>query len=123
MHDPTEGGVATALHELASAAGVGLRLDRDRITLVPEGRVLCEAFGLDPLGTIASGALLMTLAPGEAGIVIHALAREGIDSHSIGQVVPQEQGVTLTDGARQWPLPTFARDEIAKLFEEERNPA
>ena len=123
MHDPTEGGVATALHELASAAGVGLRVDRDRITLVPEGRVLCEAFGLDPLGTIASGALLMTLAPGEAGIVIHALAREGIDSHYIGQVVPREQGVTLTDGARQWPLPTFARDEIAKLFEEDRNPA
>jgi hypothetical protein len=31
--------------------------------------------------------------------------------------VPPEQGVTLTDGARQWPLPTFARDEITKLFE------
>jgi hydrogenase expression/formation protein HypE len=117
MHDPTEGGIATALHELAAAAGVGLRVDRDRITLLPEGRVLCEALGLDPLGTIASGALLMTLVPAEAGIVIHALAREGIDSHFIGQVVPPEQGVTLTDGIRQWPLPTFARDEIAKLFE------
>jgi len=119
MHDPTEGGVATALHELAAAAGVGLRVDRDRITLLPEGRALCDAFGLDPLGTIASGALLMTLAPAEAGIVIHALAREGIDSHFIGQVVPPEQGVTLTDGARQWPLPTFARDEIARIFEED----
>jgi hydrogenase expression/formation protein HypE len=117
MHDPTEGGIATALHELAAAAGVGLRVDRDRITLLPEGRALCEALGLDPLGTIASGALLMTLAPAEAGIVIHALAREGIDSHFIGQVVPPEQGVTLTDGVRQWPLPTFARDEITKLFE------
>jgi hydrogenase expression/formation protein HypE len=118
MHDPTEGGLATALHELAAAAGVGLRIDRDRITVLPEGRVLCEAFGLDPLGTIASGALLMTLAPAEAGMVIHALAREAIDCHFIGQVVPPEQGVTLMDGTRQWPLPTFARDEIAKLFEE-----
>ncbi len=118
MHDPTEGGLATALHELAAAAGVGLRIDRDRITVLPEGRVLCEAFGLDPLGTIASGALLMTLAPAEAGVVIHALAREAIDSHFIGQVVPAEQGVTLVDGTRRWPLPTFARDEIAKLFEE-----
>jgi hydrogenase expression/formation protein HypE len=117
MHDPTEGGIATALHELAAAAGVGLRIDRDRITLLPEGRTLCEALGLDPLGTIASGALLMTLAPAEAGVVIHALAREGIDSHFIGQVVPPEQGVTLTDGVRQWPLPTFPRDEITKLFE------
>jgi hydrogenase expression/formation protein HypE len=120
MHDPTEGGLATALHELATAAGVGLRIDRDRITILPEGRVLCEAFGLDPLGTIASGALLMTLAPAEAGVVIHALAREAIDCHFIGQVVPADQGVTLVEGTRRWPLPTFARDEIARLFEEAR---
>ncbi|HXH82400.1 MAG TPA: AIR synthase family protein [Candidatus Tectomicrobia bacterium] len=118
MHDPTEGGIATALHELASAAGVGLRIDRDRIMVLPEGRALCEAFGLDPLGTIASGALLLALAPADAGTVIHALAREAIDCHYIGQVVPPEQGVTLTDGMRQWPLPTFARDEIARLLEE-----
>jgi hydrogenase expression/formation protein HypE len=116
MHDPTEGGVATALHELADAAGVGLRIDRDRLTILPEGRELCAAFGLDPLGTIASGALLMTLAPADASIVIHALARESIDSHFIGQVVPREQGVVLVQGSRQEPMPVFARDEIAKLF-------
>jgi hydrogenase maturation factor len=118
MHDPTEGGIATALHELAAAAGVGLRIDRDRITVLPEGRALCEAFGLDPLGTIASGALLLTLAPAEAGTVIHALAREAIDGHFIGQVVPPEQGVMLVEGRHQWPLPVFPRDEIARLFEE-----
>jgi hydrogenase expression/formation protein HypE len=118
MHDPTEGGIATALVELADAAGVGLRIDRDRITVLPEGRALCEAFGLDPFGTIASGALLMTRAPADAGIVIHALARESIDSHFIGQVVPREQGVMLVDGTRQWPMPVFPQDEISKLFAE-----
>ena len=117
MHDPTEGGIATALHELATAAGVGLRIDHDRIMVLPEGRTLCDAFGLDVLGTIASGALLLTLAPPEAGLVLHALARESIDCHFIGQVVPAEQGVMLVEGTRQWPLPTFARDEIARLFE------
>jgi hydrogenase expression/formation protein HypE len=86
--------------------------------VLPEGRALCDAFGLDPLGTIASGALLLTLAPAEAGLVLHALARESIDCHFIGQVVPAEQGITLVAGARQWPLPTFARDEIARLFAE-----
>jgi hydrogenase maturation factor len=116
MHDPTEGGVATALHELADAAGVGLRIDRSRIPVIPEGAALCQALGLDPLGTIASGALLIALAPAEAGVVIHALAREGIDSHFIGQVVPREQGVLLVDGARQAPLPVFDQDEIAKIF-------
>ncbi|HEV8472027.1 MAG TPA: AIR synthase family protein [Methylomirabilota bacterium] len=118
MHDPTEGGIATALVELADAAGVGLRIDRDRIMVVPEGRVLCEAYGLDPLGTIASGALLMTLAAAEAAIVVHALARESIDCHFIGTVVPREQGIMLVDGAKQWPMPSFPQDEITRLFTE-----
>src|SRR5437773_6680693 len=118
MHDPTEGGIATALVELAAAAGVGLRIARDRVMVLPEGKALCEAFGLDPLGTIASGALLIALAPADAGIVIHALARESIDCHFIGQVVPREQGVTLVSGSRQEPVPVFAQDEISKLFQE-----
>src|SRR5207245_9935512 len=58
MHDPTEGGVATALVELADAARVGLRIDRDRIIVLPEGRTPSEAFGRGPLGTIPSGAPL-----------------------------------------------------------------
>jgi hydrogenase expression/formation protein HypE len=119
MHDPTEGGIATALVELAMAAGVGLRIDRDRVMVLPEGRMLCEAFGLDPLGTIASGALLMTLDPAEAGIVIHALARESIDCHFIGQVVERELGVTLVDGTRTWPMPVFPQDEITRLIKED----
>jgi hydrogenase maturation factor len=117
MHDPTEGGIATALHELAAAAGVGLRIDHDRIMVLPEGRALCEAFGLDVLGTIASGALLLTLTPPEAGLVLHALARESIDCHFIGQVVPPEQGVMLVEGSRQEPMPVFAQDEITRLFQ------
>ena len=117
MHDPTEGGIATGLVELAQAAGVGLRIDRERIMVLPEGRTLCEAFGLDPLGTIASGALLMTLSPADAPLVIHALARESIDGHVIGQVVDRERGVTLVSGGRREPMPVFARDEIARLFQ------
>ena len=116
MHDPTEGGIATALWELAEAAGVGLRIDGDRIVRLSEGVALCRAFDLDPLGTIASGALLLTLAPADAGIVIHALAREGIDCHYIGQVVPRSEGVRLVEGASDRPMPVFAQDEITRLF-------
>ncbi len=116
MHDPTEGGVATALWELAEAAGVGLRIDGDRIIVRPEGQEICRAFGLDPLGTLSSGALLLTLAPADAAIVIHALARESIDCHYIGQVVPRESGVVLVEGARERPLPVFAQDEVTRVF-------
>lgn len=116
MHDVTEGGIATALHELAAAAGVGLRIERDRVVVLPEAAEICAAFGLDPLGTLASGTLLLTLAPADAGIVIHALAREGIDSHFIGQVVAAERGVTLVDGGRAAPLPVFAQDELTRVL-------
>jgi len=54
----------------------------------------------------------------DAGVVIHALAREAIDCHFIGQVVERAQGVTLVEGTKSWPMPTFARDEITRLFKE-----
>ena len=52
-----------------------------------------------------------------AGIVIHALARESIDCHFIGQVVPREQGIVLMSGSRQESMPVFAQDEISRLFQ------
>src|SRR5262249_1858437 len=116
MHDPTEGGVATALWELADAAEVGLAVEAERIPLVADGGALCWEFGLDPLGTIASGALLLVLAPSDAGVVLHAFAREGIDAAFIGRVVPREAGVVLTRGGQPGPLPRFDQDEITRLF-------
>ncbi len=118
MHDPTEGGVATALWELATASGVGLRVERERILVLPEGERLCREFGLDPLGTIASGALLLTLAPADAAIVLHACARDGIDCAFVGRVVSREEGVTLVEDGEARPIPTFSQDEITKLFKE-----
>ncbi|MEK7880201.1 MAG: AIR synthase-related protein, partial [candidate division NC10 bacterium] len=118
MHDPTEGGIATACWELAQAAGVGLRVERERIPVFPEGERFCREFGLDPLGTIASGALLLTLAPADAAVVLHACAREGIDCAFVGQVVPKEEGVVLVESGRSAPMPLFPQDEITKIFRE-----
>jgi hydrogenase expression/formation protein HypE len=116
MHDPTEGGVATGLWELADAAEVGLTVDAERIPVLADGATLCREFGLDPLGTIASGALLLALASTDVGILLHALAREGIDAAFIGRVVPREAGVVLTREGRAMPLPRFDQDEITRLF-------
>jgi hydrogenase maturation factor len=116
MHDATEGGLATALHELALASGVGLRIERDRIPVLREGAEICAAVGIDPLGTLASGALVLALPPADAGMVIHAFAREGIDSHFIGQVLAPEAGVTLVEGAVTRALPVFAQDEITRAL-------
>jgi hydrogenase maturation factor len=116
MHDPTEGGVATACWELAQAAGVGLRVYREQIPVLPEGRALCEAFGLDPLGTIASGALLLAVAERDAEAVRAACRGAGIACAGIGRVVPASEGVTLVTGGIARPMKSFAQDELTKVF-------
>ncbi len=118
LHDPTEGGVATGLWELAQAANVGLVIDESRLPVIDECRVVCGQLGLDPLGLIASGSLLISAATEEAHAITDRLRVAGIDAAIIGEVVSAEQGCSLraSDQTRR-PLPTFARDEIAKLFE------
>ncbi|MGQ9560840.1 MAG: AIR synthase family protein [Candidatus Oleimicrobiaceae bacterium] len=116
LHDPTEGGLATGLRELATASGVGLEVDEARIPILPECKILCDQFGLDPLGTIASGALLIGAPPGDANRIVDGLQASGIQARVIGRAVPPEKGLLLRQGDRLVPLPQFARDEITKLF-------
>ena len=88
MHDPTEGGVLTGLSELAAGSGLGIRVDGDRIPVYPETAAVCGALGIDPVGLIASGALLIGARPAACDGVIEALARRGITATAIGEMVP-----------------------------------
>ena len=117
LHDPTEGGVATGLWELAQAAKVGLVVDEARLPLLPECETLCRQFGLDPLGLIGSGSLLIAAGKDRADAIVERLESEGIAAAEIGEVVPAEEGCRMrsADG-RLRPLPSFARDEITRLF-------
>jgi hydrogenase maturation factor len=117
MHDPTEGGVATGLHELAQASGVGLHIRENQFPVLEVGSRLCTAFGLDPLGTIASGALLATVPASHAEPAIAACAAAGIACYHIGTVVANADERFLYSAAGVRPLPTFARDEIVNLFD------
>src|SRR5262249_60264802 len=92
---------------LARAAGGGWRIDRAGGPVLPEARRLCEVFGLDPLGTIASGSLLMTVAPGDAEAVTGACRVAGIDCAAIGRVTPASEGVALVSGRHPPPLPAL----------------
>ena len=116
MHDPTEGGVATALLELATAAGVGLTIDAESIPILPECHTICDALSLDPLGLIASGALLATLPPSDAEQLITTLSQQGIPASIIGSVTPASEGLRLVSRGKEHPLPTFERDELARFF-------
>ena len=118
MHDPTEGGVATGLRELAVASSVGMRLQGNQMPLLPEGRLLCQAFGLDPLGTIASGALLAAVPAAQAGEAIRACNAADIACFDVGKVVPSAEGLLIHGHQATRPLPVFTRDEIVRLFED-----
>jgi hydrogenase expression/formation protein HypE len=116
MHDPTEGGVATGLHELAHAARAGVRFYRERVPLLPEGEALCRAYGLDPMGVIASGALLVAAAPEHAPALIQRYENRGIPCVHIADLVPAEQGCTMEMEQGNLPLPRYDSDEITRLF-------
>ena len=117
MHDPTEGGVVTALHELAEAACVGLAINRAAIPVYPECRGICDALGLEPLGLIASGALVAVVDPAAADRAVARLRRADVDAARIGWIVDRNAGTTFAADGAATPLPTFARDELARYLE------
>ena len=116
MHDPTEGGVATGLWELAQATGLGLRAEQERIPILEPGGALCRHFGMDPLGTISSGSLLICVAPQKAPAVADAVESCGVACVDVGELLPAGEGVTLVRGGEEVPMPTFPQDEITKLW-------
>lgn len=116
MHDPTEGGIATALWELAQASQKTLLVAPDRIPIAPLSARICEIFGLDPLGTIASGSLLLAVDPDSTQAVISALKAEGIEAAVIGTVMTGAPAV-LTTGGKSDRLARFDRDEIGRVYE------
>lgn len=117
MHDITEGGLADGLHELSMAAGVEIEVDRGRIPIYEESRVLCDAFGLNPLGVIASGALLITAPPSEAEKILESAHRHGVSMTRIGRVeAAGSPSVTMVTSKGYEPVPYFDRDELVKIF-------
>lgn len=118
MHDPTEGGVITAIHEMAEASGLGVEVRLEAIPVLAETTEFCAALGLDPLGLLASGALLVAAAPERAAALCGAIAAAGVAVQEIGVfVAPPRRTIIDRRGARR-PLPRFPRDEVARFFAE-----
>ncbi len=71
LHDPTEGGLATALHEVSEASGCGVNIHYDSLPFLPETLLLAEHLKFNPLGLLASGCLLITCRPEAAEKLIN----------------------------------------------------
>ena len=116
LHDPTEGGLLSGLDEVARAGGVGLRIWKEKILVLPETQAFSRALGFDPLALIASGALLVVATPASAPRLLRAYDRQGIPAAIIGEIRPRKEGIMVVEKGRATPLCVPTRDEIARLL-------
>ena len=97
MHDATEGGVLGGLEEMAYASGTAFNVDEGRIYVSEEVGAVCGAFGLDPLGSLSEGTLLMTCNPNRFDDVKNEFAGSRIPIREIGSVTVGA-GLWTTEG-------------------------
>ena len=115
MHDITEGGVATAVREMADAADLGAVLAEAEIPRFYESKRLMTHFGLDILGAIGSGALLIACAEPETGELLDRLKEAGTPGYVIGRFLRRSSGMQLLRGSVRRDLPVFDADELTRL--------
>ena len=118
MHDPTEGGVAGGLHELADAANTGFNIHKQKILIPEETQKICTHFNIDPLQLISSGSLLVIAEDEKAETIIHNLTKAGIEASIIGEVTNPEQGRNLiTETGKKTELVRPDSDHLWKALE------
>lgn len=111
LHDPTEGGLAAGLHEMADASGLRIRVDADAVLWFEPGTAVCRTLGADPWATLASGTLLAGFPPELADEALRALGGRG-GAAIVGRA-EQGRGVRDADGR---PLARPARDEVPRIL-------
>lgn len=116
MHDPTEGGVAVGLYELATASNKGLLIEREEVIVRKETRILCELFHIDPLGLLGSGALLVTMPVRKAEQCLDSLSKAGIDASMIGRITKKSDGMKIRVEGKKQTLRFSQKDEILKVL-------
>ncbi|HSQ52916.1 MAG TPA: AIR synthase family protein [Acidobacteriota bacterium] len=118
MHDPTEGGVAGGLHELADAANIGLKVYEKKILVPEETRKICAHFGVDPLQLISSGSLLIVVEEEMADEIIGSLSRNSIQASIIGEVTESSSGRKLvTESGEKIELVRPVSDHLWRALE------
>ena len=114
MHDPTEGGLATGVREMAEASGVGLSIQHSSLLLLDVTESACRVVGCDPLGLISSGCLLISTSP-EAVEEVLRIVRAGGKRQAavIGQFTANRDLLVVDRDGQTGALPTFEVDELA----------
>ena len=85
MHDPTEGGLAGGMHEMADASNLGFEIYKEKILVASETAQICDFFRIDPLQLTASGSLLIAADRNSADMVVQLLNKNQINANIIGE--------------------------------------
>ncbi len=99
MKDPTRGGVASALHEMAEKSGVGIVIDEPEVPIRDVVRSAAEMLGIDPLHVANEGKAVIGVAPEAVDAVLAALRAHplGADAALIGECVAERPGWIVLD--------------------------
>jgi hydrogenase maturation factor len=117
FHDPTEGGLATGLAEMAIASNTGIIVKRSKIFILSEPLKLSNIFGLEPLGTISSGSLLIAIDNNSCQELIDLLRNNNIKADKIGMFVRKQEGLRIRENdGKVYPLLYSETDEITKIY-------
>jgi hydrogenase maturation factor len=116
MHDVTEGGLATALEELSIAGNHRIRIDMHKIPVYSETARICGLLGLDPMGLIGSGSLLLCCRQYACDQLLWELRKAGIEVSVIGEIREPGKGIDARHQLQPVTWPRFEADEITRLF-------
>jgi hydrogenase expression/formation protein HypE len=99
MKDPTRGGLASALHEMAGKSGVGIILDERAVPVRDEVRAAGELLGIDPLLVANEGKAVIGVRAAAAGRVLDALRSHplGRQAAVVGECVAERPGSVIAD--------------------------
>src|SRR5215204_5663995 len=121
LHDPTEGGFASAVRELAIVSGAGVEIEAEAIPILDETRAVAEALGIDPLGMLASGSLLIATRAEGVSSIVRDIEAAGIPVSVVGRLTEDPRNALLTEAGERRQLPEFAVDEVARELSKSGN--
>jgi hydrogenase maturation factor len=120
MHDPTEGGVAGGIHEIADASNVGVKVFEAKMPIPKETLEICRFFKIDPLQLISSGALLIAVQKDFADGVVETLEKSGIEAAVIGEFLKERRKrVLVRKNGKKEPLIRPLSDHLWKALKQE----
>jgi hydrogenase maturation factor len=116
MHDATECGIWGGLYEIAQAAGLGVRIEKDKIVVEDCVQEICQYFGIDPYASISEGTMIASCRPQKAEAVVKALAKKGIKSSVVGELIDPKKGMILVENGKEKKLKHPIVDPFWRAF-------